>query len=400
MSELQVILAADSATDEAAFLATVVETSGSTYRRAGARSFMTASGQMIGMISGGCLEADILEQIRHRMTDGKPILVTYDHTASEDILWGFGLGCNGVVQVLIEELDRNNELNPLTFIRDCFERQIFGAIATVIDHSTVPVGSRVLLHSDGTFRHNIEDSKLRFSILADLDVALRQKQPLIRVYSSIKVLIEPIHPPQSLLIFGAGQDAIPVMQFAKQLGWTVTIADCRASEATLERFAMADRIILTRREKLAEQVPVNAQTLAVVMTHNYFDDLAILKMLLPQSLPYVGALGPKRRTECLLQALEVEGIRYSKAQLKKLHAPIGLAIGAETPEEIALSILAEIQAVLSDRTGGHLKDQTGAIHGSDSAPSHRPNGFSGRSLDPHENPQTVAAHRKTSTAAT
>jgi xanthine dehydrogenase accessory factor len=189
------------------------------------------------------------------------------------------------------------------------------------------------------------------------------------------------------------------MQGAKQLGWTVTIADCRASAATLERFAIADRIILTRRENLAEQVPVNEQTLAVVMTHNYFDDLEILKTLLPQSIPYVGVLGPKRRTESLLQDLEVEGIRSSKAQLKKLYAPIGLAIGAETPEEIALSILAEIQAVLSDRTGGHLKNRTGAIHGADSA-FHRLNDFSGGSFDSHENAQTVAAHRRTSTAAT
>jgi xanthine dehydrogenase accessory factor len=399
MSELQAILAADSATDEAAFLATVVSSSGSTYRRAGARSFITASGQTIGMISGGCLEADILEQAQQRMPDGKPILVTYDHTASEDILWGFGLGCNGVVQVLIERLEQSDDLNPLTFIRECFERQVSGAIATVIRHSTIPLGSRVLMHSDSTVRHNIEDSQLRSKILADLNPALHRQRPSIHSYSSTEVLIEPIHPPRSLLIFGAGQDAIPVMQGAKQLGWTVTIADCRASAATLDRFAIADRIILTRRENLAEQVPVNEQTLAVVMTHNYFDDLEILKTLLPQSIPYVGVLGPKRRTESLLQDLEVEGIRSSKAQLKKLYAPIGLAIGAETPEEIALSILAEIQAVLSDRTGGHLKNRTGAIHGADSA-FHRLNDFSGGSFDSHENAQTVAAHRRTSTAAT
>jgi xanthine dehydrogenase accessory factor len=399
MSELQAILAADSATDEAAFLATVVETSGSTYRRAGARAVVTASGQMIGMVSGGCLEADILEHTQQRMLEGKPLLITYDHTAAEDILWGFGMGCNGIVQVLIETLYQSDGLNPLTFIRDCFKRQASGAIATVI-HPTASLGTRVLLHANGIFRHNINDSHLRSKILADLQLGLHRQRPSIHFYSSVKVLIEPIHPPRSLLIFGAGQDAIPVMQGAKQLGWNAVIVDCRASESTLERFAIADQIILTRKEKLAEQVPVNAQTLAVIMTHNYFDDLEILKMLLPQSMPYVGALGPKRRTERILQDLEVEGIRYSKTQLKKLYAPIGLAIGAETPEEIALSILAEIQTVLSDRTGGHLKDQTGAIHGSDSAPSHWLNGFSSGSFDPHENAQTVAAHRRTSTAPT
>jgi xanthine/CO dehydrogenase XdhC/CoxF family maturation factor len=347
---------------------------------------------MFGMVSGGCLEADIFEQTQQRMPDGKPILVTYDHTASEDVLWGFGLGCNGVVQVLIERLEQRNDLNPLTFIRDCFERQASGAITTVIHSATVPLGSRVLLHSDGTLLHNIEDAQLRSRILTDLRSALHQRRPSSKTYSGVEVLIEPIHPPRSLLIFGAGLDAIPLMQFAKKLGWTVIIVDCRASEATLERFSIADQVILTRREKLVEQVPVNERTIAVVMTHSYFDDLDILRMLLPRSILYVGALGPKRRVESLLQDLKVAGIRYSNAQLEKLYAPIGLEIGAETPEAIALSILAEIQAVLSDRTGGHLKDRTGAIHDSDSALSPRLDGFSGGSLDPYENSQTVATH--------
>jgi xanthine/CO dehydrogenase XdhC/CoxF family maturation factor len=392
MSELQAILAAYFASDEAAFLATVVHTNGSTYRRTGARSLIRVSGEMVGMVSGGCLEADIFAQTQQRMPDEKPILVTYDHTAAEDILWGFGLGCKGVVQVLIERLEQRDHLNPLTFIRDCFERQASGAIATVIHSSTVALGSRVLLPADGRFRHDIENAQLRSRILTDLRSALHQRRPLVKTYSSAEVLIEPIHPPRSLLIFGAGLDAIPVMQFAKQLGWTVTIVDCRASEATFERFSIADQIILTRREKLAEQVPVNQQTIAVVMTHNYFDDLEILRMLLPRSILYIGALGPKRRAESLLQDLKVAGIRYSNVQLEKLYAPIGLEIGAETPEAIALSILAEIQAVLSDRTGGHLKHRTGAIHDSDSALSPRLDGFSGGSLDPHENAQTVATH--------
>lgn len=361
MSDLQAILSAYFATDEAAFLATVVRTSGSTYRRAGARSLITASGQTIGMVSGGCLEADIYQHTQQRMHDGNPILVTYDNTAAEDILWGFGLGCNGVVQVLIERLQQTDRLNPLAFIQDCFSRQASGAIATTINASTIPLGSRLYLHSDGTVIHNIEDEHLRSQMLADLSSALHQQQPSIQTYSSVEVSIEPIHPPRSLLIFGAGQDALPVMQFAKQLGWTVAIADCRANAASYRRFADADRILLTRREQL-NQLSIPPQTIAIVMTHNYLDDVEVLAVLLQSPAQYIGVLGSKQRTERLLQELYKTN-RFDRAtQLDRLYAPIGLDIGAETPEEIALSMLAEIQAVLKHRTGRSLKHRIGAIH--------------------------------------
>ncbi len=148
----------------------------------------------------------------------------------------------------------------------------------------------------------------------------------------------------------------------KQLSWQVTIVDCRANEATKERFTIADEILLSRREILHKQISVNEQTIAVVMTHNYLDDLEILKVLLPSSAKYLGILGPKRRTEKLLQELYADGVEYTPEQLEKLHSPVGLDIGADTPEAIALSIIAEIQAVLTNRCGGFLRNRTLPIH--------------------------------------
>ncbi|OUL22299.1 XdhC/CoxI family protein [Nostoc sp. 106C] len=354
---------------EPSFLATVVNVKGSTYRRPGARMLMTQTGSIIGMISGGCLENDVFEHTRVSMPDGQPIAITYDSTADEDIVWGFGLGCNGLVQVLIERLDRDDLLNPLVFIQECFDKHQQGAIATVFAVEgaiNIKVGERLIIHPDNNITSNISEYSLKSALIKDAQIALQNQKSAINKYQlslgRVDVFIEVIQPPTNLIIFGAGQDALPTVQFAKALGWQVTIVDCRANEATKERFTIADQIILSRREILHKQISVNEQTIAVVMTHNYLDDLEILKMVLPSSAKYLGILGPKRRTEKLLQDLLTAGVEYTSEQLEKLHSPIGLDIGADTPEAIALSIIAEIQAVLTNRCGGFLKNRTLPIH--------------------------------------
>ncbi|OUL34863.1 xanthine dehydrogenase [Nostoc sp. T09] len=354
---------------ESSFLATVVNVKGSTYRRPGARMLMTQTGSMIGMISGGCLENDVFEHTRVSMPDGRPILITYDSTADEDIVWGFGLGCNGVVQILIERLDKGDLFNPLVFIQECFDQQQLGAIATVFGVEgviDVNVGERLILKPDNHITTNISEYSLKSALIQDAQVALQNQNSAINKYQlslgSVDVFIEVIQPPVHLIIFGAGQDALPTVQFAKALGWQVTIVDCRANEATKERFTIADEVLLSRREILHKQISVNEQTIAVVMTHNYLDDLEIIKMLLPSSAKYLGILGPKRRTEKLLQDLNTAGVEYTPEQLEKLHSPIGLDIGADTPEAIALSMISEIQAVLTNRSSGFLKNRILPIH--------------------------------------
>ncbi len=223
---------------QSSFLATVVNVKGSTYRRPGARMLMTQTGSIIGLISGGCIENDVFEHTRVSMPDGQPIAIAYDSTADEDIVWGFGLGCNGLVQVLIERLDRDDLLNPLVFIQECFDLQQQGAIATVfaVEGAThIKVGERLILKPDNIFT-NITESSLKSALIKDAQIALANQKSTINKYQlslgSVDVFIEVIQPPTHLIIFGAGQDALPTANFAKALGWQVTIVDCRANEAT------------------------------------------------------------------------------------------------------------------------------------------------------------------------
>ncbi|MGL4622805.1 MAG: XdhC family protein [Chroococcidiopsis sp.] len=365
MNELPAILEAfeeSQQKSEASYLATIVNTKGSTYRRPGAKMLMTSTGQMVGAISGGCLENDVFEHTRQRMQSGKAIVVTYDTTNNEDIVWGFGIGCNGVVQVLIERLDRF--LNPIVFLQECFKKRQLGVIATVfsVEGSVeIEIGAKVMFAHDGSITTNIEESKLLQTLVCDIKASFQARQSSIRKYQfpsgSVEVFIEVIQPPTPLIIFGAGSDAIPVANFAKALGWNVTVVDCRASETTRDRFSIADKVILTRRDIIDQQVLVETNTSAVVMTHNYFDDLEILKMLLPSSARYIGVLGAKKRTEGILNKLI-----YTKDQLERLYFPIGIDLGAETPQEIAIAIVAEIQAVLSHRAAGFLKHRQAPIH--------------------------------------
>ncbi|WP_310483614.1 XdhC family protein, partial [Chamaesiphon sp. VAR_48_metabat_403] len=338
------------------FLATVVQTQGSTYRKTGARMLIAGSGEIAGMVSGGCLEQDILCHVQRQTPPYQPFVITYDTTTEEDLLWGFGIGCEGVVSVLVDHLI-DYPHNPLTFIAECFDREQSGVLATIFQvegSSSVPIGARLMLHSEGKIDSNIEDVELSAQIAADAQIALQQKTTIHRQYclqlGQADVSIEVIQPPPHLTIFGAGRDVLPLAQFATALGWQLTIVDCRSLETTANRFPMVDRIILARRETIDLQVKINPQTIAVVMTHNYLDDLEILRSLLAGSTRYIGLLGARQRTAKLLQDLAV-----TPAQFQRLHAPIGLDIGAETPEEIAIAIIAEIQAVITDRPAVCLK---------------------------------------------
>lgn len=377
MNEAQAILNAFESSQqsgETVFLATLVKTQGSTYRRPGARMLITSTGQIVGTISGGCLEQDVFERTQQVMSD-KPIVVKYDTTSQEDIIWGLGLGCNGVVQVLIERVDFNCELSPFAFLSKCFYYKQQVVVATVFGVEgkvKADVGDRLILH-DRTDISNIKDPNLNLAILTDAQAAQSNNHSCIKTYhlstGSAEVFIEVIQPPTSLIIFGAGYDAVPVAHFAKALGWDVTVVDSRANTATDQRFGFVDNIILTRPETAHQQICLSdafgkgkaLRTVAVVMTHNYLHDLELLKMLLPSTVRYIGVLGSKQRSERLLEDLHTEST-YTEAQLQRLYTPIGLDIGADTPQEIALAIIAEIQAVLANRKGGLLRLRASSIH--------------------------------------
>jgi xanthine dehydrogenase accessory factor len=368
MNHLSAILAAyqDCQTQgQPAFLVTVMQTQGSTYRQVGAKMLITDTQQLTGMVSGGCLEQDILCHIQQRylhQPSPHPFVITYDTAVETDLLWGFGLGCEGMIHLLIEPLTTGPLTpgaagHPLDFVAHCFAQQQPGVIATAFQvEGALPIalGSRLLLASDGWMWTNLADQRCQRALLEAATQTLEQLKtqpyhyhdPTEPGMGNATFLLDVVQPPPALLIFGAGRDALPLVQFGKQLGWRITLVDCRASEQTTTRFAMADQIILGRRESLRQQVSISSQTLAVVMTHNYYDDLEILKLLLTSPARYIGLLGSRQRSQRLLQTLQ-DQVELSRAQCQHLHTPIGLDIGAETPEEIALAIAAEIQAALS-----------------------------------------------------
>ena len=342
---------------EFAALATVVSVEGSSYRRPGARMLITESGETTGVLSGGCLERDVCERAQKVMTAGTPVVVRYDTTNKDDVVWGLGLGCNGIIDVLIEPATTERVAGVMQLLAECAERDASGAIATVFhvdgDVETT-IGARALLYPDGTIDGDFPP--LIFEDLREATTSCVRRYEIAGGF--IDVFIEVIQPRVRLVVFGAGPDVSPIVDLAKYLNWHTTVVDTSARVSSRERFSNADAVLLCRPEDVMSQVSLSERTCVVVMTHNYLHDGELVSQLLPLPLRYLGCLGPRQRTERLLN--EISGdTRY----LHRLHAPVGLDIGAETAEEIALSIVSEIKAVLSQRSGAQLRERVGSIHG-------------------------------------
>jgi xanthine/CO dehydrogenase XdhC/CoxF family maturation factor len=385
MNELQAIVeAAETARrhEKEVLLATVVGIRGSAYRRPGARMLLTSDGWQAGSISGGCLEGDILRRAWWHTRTGEPALVTYDSTVDEDadspeseLSWGFGLGCNGVVEVLLERLSPGVACCPVGFIARCLQRNRPGVLATVVaveGAEDVLPGQRLLLHQgdEEPIAVTLGDRDLRSRVERDarrlLEIGGSSRSASYSFAgegATAEVFLEVVTPPISLLICGAGHDAVPLSTLAKNLGWKVTVVDPRPGVLPHpERFPGADAVFSCAPQELARHVPLDERTLCVVMSHNVFQDAALLESLLPSAVRYIGVLGPRRRTERLLASLGRQGEDH------RLHGPVGLDIGADAPQTIALSILAEMQAVLAGRSGSFLRDRETPIH--DPLPRH------------------------------
>jgi xanthine/CO dehydrogenase XdhC/CoxF family maturation factor len=240
-------------------------------------------------------------------------------------------------------------------------------VSRVEGETNVGVGARLTVRRDQLTESAIEDAAIAKHIVEDSHAALRDRRSSVRSYRlgavSVEVFLEYVPPPVPLVIFGAGYDAIPLVQFAKALGWHATVVDGRPAYATADRFPDADEVRLARPKEGWEDL-IDRETVAVIMTHHYLHDLELLHRLLPSPARYIGLLGPKGRTERLLQDLAQDGVHLTPEHLQRLYAPIGLDIGAEAPEEVALAVIAEIRAVLAGRTGGLLRERTAPLHDS------------------------------------
>ena len=282
---------------EKAILATVVDVRGSGYRLPGARMLILENGDTFGMVSGGCLEADVLERAKKVLKSGRAEVFTYDTTNDENSVFSLNMGCRGVIQIMLEPVSKDSPL------------------------------------------------------ISEMRAAYDSREAS-----------ENVEPPIAIMLFGAGADAVPLAKIVSELGWEISVFDHRPAYLTEDRFPTAKSLIPRKHDDTSYAFASDSRTAAVIMTHNYERDTEILSILLRSDVFYVGALGPKRRTEQLLGELAASGENFTEEQLSRLYAPAGLDIGADTPEAIALSIIAEIQSVMKARDGGHLRNRKGSIY--------------------------------------
>ncbi|SNR34021.1 XdhC family protein [Hymenobacter mucosus] len=352
-------------------LASVVDVAGSAYRRPGARMLVTDEGQLTGAISGGCLEGDARQRARRTIQQGRPTVVTYDSTdPDDDLQFGAALGCQGIVQILLEPLDFTDPNNPVELLRRWASGvEELAVIATVFGVAgggqDLHVGQRLLLTSAGIQGTLPTHANLYPHILADARGALAAGQPATRHYpaeaGTTRVSLEILRPPVRLTVYGAGNDVQPLVRLAASLGWRVQVVDGRPAQAQPTRFPDADEVRVLPLAQVADE-PYDG-SFALLMTHNYYYDLAVLQHLLPAAnARYIGLLGPRKKYERLLDDLRKDVPDAAEQLRGRIHSPIGLNLGAETPEEIALSIIAEIQAVLTGRPAGFLRDSPHPIH--------------------------------------
>jgi len=349
------------------------------------------AGTSTGAISAGCLESDVIEHAKHVIRTGVSKIVEYNTvTTSDEMAWGLGLGCNGIVHVLVEPLPRDS-LYVAALRRSCESNAAPVLVATVYRHAArIETGARMLIDENGNVRSEnmsgpvaaVLESQMRALSNVEMNCGART---LDMDGGAATVFMETLMPPVPIVIFGAGHDALPIVELARGLGWETTVVDQQARDNSFARFPTADHVILSRPEEVVAKVAITPRTLTLLMTHNYSHDVALLRFLLRSTAPYIGVMGPRARTERMLSELTAneEMFLLQQADLSRLYSPAGLDIGANSSADVAMSIVAEMRAVLEGRVGGMLRERRGSIH--------RSNAYEERSLVTEQRALAIAA---------
>jgi xanthine/CO dehydrogenase XdhC/CoxF family maturation factor len=362
------------AEQQEAVIATVVKVEGSAYRRPGARMIIAQLGDATGTVSGGCLESDVSKKAWWLTASGKPSIRTYSTGEDDDELeeaeLSFGLGCNGTVHILFERVYPQTASLVGDLLRDVKNSGRPAALATVIGSASerhTAIGERVALTPSGEAKVLVRERWLAQAMADDLQAVLDASRSATRTYDGpggeVEVLLEYIPAPRRMVIFGAGHDASPLVSMARLQGWHITVIDARAHFARPQRFPDADRVLAAALETMPDMAAMVADAAVVVMTHSLTQDRHWLGQVLQGAPRYIGQLGPRSRTERLLDELPAP-LRESPA-LARLHYPVGLDLGGDTPDSVALSMLSEINAVFNGRNGGMLKHREASIHAVD-----------------------------------
>ncbi len=353
-------LAVLAAAGRRAALGTVVRISGSAYRRPGAKLLVEEGGGTLGSVSGGCLEADVREVAQEVIAGGRASLRHYSTGTDEDVVWGLGMGCNGLVDVLVQPATAGVLAELAPRVRELLAGDEAFALLTLVEEGD-GLGAMLLVEPDGTRRGSLgpvtEEQVGRLVAGGSAEAAGPVKRSSVRQAGGGAVFVEPFEPPPHLLVCGAGDDAIPLVAYAADSGFRVTVADHRPALLAPGRFPQAARLVLARPEEpeaLAFLPPGN-RTLAVVKTHALAHDREWVRLLLAAGVPYVGVLGPRERTRGILREVGSEDDA-------RVFGPVGLDVGADGPWQVATSIVAELLAFAAGREPRHLAQREAAIH--------------------------------------
>ncbi|HKZ25522.1 MAG TPA: XdhC family protein [Acidimicrobiia bacterium] len=348
MNELDEIIETIKAWEGRPFaMATVVGVRGSTYRQLGARQLIDIAGISVGTVSGGCLDNDLHTLAAGVMATGLARLSTFDLTADDEAVWGWGIGCNGATELLVEP--GGSAARWADQVESARTRH---HPLAVLHWLAGPdgVGGRQYLEAGQEPRGVWEERA---------SLALSAGEAEVAAEGNRRVFIEVIGAPPRLLVCGAGHDAVPLVRYADELGFDVVVVDDRRQFLTVERFPRASALVHARPGEVVSAVGIDPRTYAVIMSHNYLRDLEYLRALIGTDVAYIGTLGPGARLERLLKDLEASGSTVSSFDLLKLHGPAGLDVGAEGPAEIAWSVMAEILGLRRGCGGGSLRESKG-----------------------------------------
>jgi xanthine dehydrogenase accessory factor len=349
-----------------AALATVVRVEGSSYRRTGARMLVMSDGVWIGGISGGCLEGDALKRARLAIAKASPSKITYDTTTDDEHQIGVGLGCNGIIDVLFTPLDFTNPNNPVEVLKACMNEPRQTHVLITI----TGLGGNWPINEGDVIRYTDADSlnvlanpamqaqlgeKIQARIAKGVSAPFRFDGPdaqMLEVF--IEILSSEIH----LVLWGHQYDVFPLTRLVKELGWRVTVV-ANPLKVNKKIADMADAIVLPEN---FSSIVFDEHTAIVLMSHDYKTDKHNLPLTLATDASYIGMLGPRVRSERIWAELADEGHAIAETDFPRIHAPVGLDIGAVSPEEIALSLAAEIRASFSGRNGSYLRLRQSTIH--------------------------------------
>ncbi len=345
-----------------AALATVVRISGSAYRRPGAKLLVEEAGDTLGSVSGGCLEADVREVARGVLAGGAPRLLHYDTGSDEDALWGMGLGCDGRVDVFVQAATEGPLAEIAPRLRELLAGEAALVVATALDAPEEPAGPTLVVPAGGGAEGSMGTQELDRAAAERARLLVAAGRSSLETVGGRRVFFDVLQAPRHLLILGAGDDARPLVAYAADAGFRVTVADHRPALLAPGRFPGAFAAVRARPEeepapelaRLLGRAP-GRRALAVVKTHSLAHDREWVRRLLAAGLPYVGVLGPRGRTGALLAELDAEGD-------PRVFAPVGLDLGADGPRQVALAIVAELLAFASGREPRHLAQRREAIH--------------------------------------